>query len=342
MSASFMRLASRLGRPAAVVCTVLLGVACGGGDPRGAASVDLAAADYVGIEACSGCHLGVYTSYAGTGMARSVRMAEIDPRPAGPARLVVGSGNHARAIFHQDAGDATRPASCSLAPGHEWHECPDDPRTPSHLAGAPLEHCLGCHAAVAREGVAADGVDCERCHGPGSIHVDRWRSATGSDGEADPTIVNPRRLPHAERMAVCLRCHFGAPPGLPHEDRAAAAARVTEFRPGPFLEGFATDAQGARLMSSRCYVESGGGVDCLTCHDPHVTVYHDDRPPERFRRACLRCHAADDCTLEPGTRAATRPPDDCTACHMRRAEPEDQAGTHYTDHWIRRPIDRSR
>jgi hypothetical protein len=88
-------------------------------------------------------------------------------------------------------------------------------------------------------------------------------------------------------------------------------------------------------MLSACYDASDGALDCLTCHDPHITVYHEDRPADLFRLACLRCHAEDDCGAPAESRAGTTPPDDCIACHMRRMEPTDQRHAVYTDHWIR-------
>jgi hypothetical protein len=90
-------------------------------------------------------------------------------------------------------------------------------------------------------------------------------------------------------------------------------------------------------MRSACYRQSNDGLDCLNCHMPHVTVYHEERPADLFRRACLRCHALDDCSASSEIRDATSPADDCVACHMPRGEPSDQPSTRYTDHWIRRP-----
>src|SRR5690606_40795174 len=51
------------------------------------------------------------------------------------------------------------------------------------------------------------GITCERCHGPGSAHVEA-RLADAGDGGPDPTIVNPARLDAARRLADCQQCHL--------------------------------------------------------------------------------------------------------------------------------------
>jgi Tfp pilus assembly protein PilF len=101
---------------------------------------------------------------------------------------------------------------------------------------------------------------------------------------------------------------------------------------------FSMAAQADRLILSRCYTESGGALECLTCHDPHETVYREDRPPDFFTRACRSCHATDACAAPHATRASTTPPDDCVACHMRKGETVDRKHAPFTDHWIRREI----
>jgi len=108
----------------------------------------------------------------------------------------------------------------------------------------------------------------------------------------------------------------------------------------PTARRFGISAQADRFILSRCFVESGGRIDCLTCHDPHVTVYAEDRPPDAFRKACLGCHRETSCTGGSAERAATTPKDDCVRCHMRQAEPDDHPHATFTDHWIRaRPTD---
>jgi len=181
--------------------------------------------------------------------------------------------------------------------------------------------------------------------------VARWSRLSENPPSSDDTIVNPRKLPRGTRIQVCLQCHLGD---------SDAGARVTkpgrdmmDFRPGdpigkyldvlefdpPMGGRFGLGSQGDRLMLSRCYKESAGAVDCLTCHDPHVPVDSRNRPAGQFRNACLTCHTTASCGLGEGERRARVASDDCVACHMRRSEPSDQRFTVFTDHWIRRRID---
>lgn len=89
--------------------------------------------------------------------------------------------------------------------------------------------CINCHAthgtprpendeAKARRGTAAEvqvaelGISCEACHGPGGEHVranssPARRYALHLNGEPDPTIVNPARLPHDRASEICGQCH---------------------------------------------------------------------------------------------------------------------------------------
>jgi hypothetical protein len=102
---------------------------------------------------------------------------------------------------------------------------------------------------------------------------------------------------------------------------------------------FGLSAQADRMMLSRCFTESGGKLECVTCHNPHVTVYRKDRSADFFTSKCLGCHEKTSCPAPAAARAATSPPDDCVACHMRRGEPDDHRHADFTDHWIRKRID---
>src|SRR5262249_4360252 len=44
-----------------------------------------------------------------------------------------------------------------------------------------------------------EGIDCQRCHGPGSAHL-RAPSATN--------IVNPARFPPDRKLELCMQCHL--------------------------------------------------------------------------------------------------------------------------------------
>jgi Flp pilus assembly protein TadD len=273
---------------------------------------------------------------------------------------VVGSGNHSRSYLTGREGYLYQMPVCWYPGKPGWDLCPGYELKNRHFSREADDSCLFCHngrmtlvpgTTNRYSDPIPHGIDCERCHGPGELHAALWTNPPDPPPDHDDTIVNPRKLPRETRMHVCLQCHLGDNDGT---ERVGRTSRdLMDFRPGGLLSDFvdpiaydppaenrfALGGQGDRLMLSRCYTDSGGRVDCLTCHDPHVTIYADDRPADHFRRACLGCHHADACALPEPERRARQAADDCTACHMRKSEPADQRFTAFTDHWIRRRID---
>lgn len=275
---------------------------------------------------------------------------------------VVGSNHHARSYVILRDGKWFQAPVCWYPQESLWEMCPGFEFKNEHFQRELGPDCMSCHNGVMRtvegernlyQDPIPHGIGCERCHGPGQVHVDYWRAKKGEapHGDPDPTIVNPRRLPQQERIEVCFQCHLGDAKATELVLRRGRGWQ--EFRPGmkvteivmPFQfsqrteHDFGLSAQGDRLVMSRCYKESGGKIECLTCHNPHVTVYDEQRPDDYYRLKCLSCHEEVDCTAADAARRATLPAaDDCRQCHMRKAEPDDQRFTEFTDHWIRRDI----
>jgi tetratricopeptide (TPR) repeat protein len=272
-------------------------------------------------------------------------------------RWVVGSNHHSRSYLLEIGGKLFQAPMCWYPQASRWDLCPGYEFKNDHFFRETSQSCLHCHngrmTVVAGERNLFEspyphGIDCERCHGPGALHVERWSGGAQPTGDPDTTIVNPRRLPPAERAAVCYQCHLGDAKATVRVGRPER--ELSDFRPSqpltdyliPFHyaeqteHGFGLSAQADRMILSRCFTETGGKLECLTCHNPHVTVYREDRPQNHFNQRCLGCHTLDSCTAPPAVRQATRPADDCTGCHMRKAEPDDQRHTAFTDHWIRR------
>lgn len=273
----------------------------------------------------------------------------------------VGSNTHNRAYLIQIGDRLFQAPVCWYPQAQRWDLCPGYEHENSHFSRETDETCVFCHNGVMRrvEGTRnafhqpiPEGIGCERCHGPGSAHVERWSDGDAdARGEADATIVNPRRLDHDERMSVCTQCHLADAAAT---ERVAVHGRDTyDFRPGepltasiepfryaaPTRHDFSLSSQADRLMRSACYLESDQRLDCLTCHNPHVSTYSPEQPVDHFIQKCRGCHEQDDCSAPDAQRASTPFPDDCVACHMRTAEPDDQRFTVFTDHWIRKRID---
>jgi hypothetical protein len=185
-------------------------------------------------------------------------------------------------------------------------------------------------------------IGCERCHGPGALHIDR--PASGDDG-LSPTIVNPRDLQPSLREAVCEQCHLKGRVRVERIGRRAA-----DYRPGlpldefmsVFVEPEATSGDGRsvgqveQMHASRCYRASRGQLGCISCHDPHRLP----SPSERvafYRGRCLACHkGGPGCSLPEETRRAQDAEDSCIRCHMPRSPLADIAHIAETDHRILR------
>ncbi len=154
--------------------------------------------------------------------------------------LAIGSGTRGRSyVINRDGFLFQSPISWYAQPG-AWDLSPGFAR--AHLAGLPIDaQCLFCHSQHAEvvAGTAnryrgalenARPIGCERCHGPGQLHVERRRRRGQADEPVDFTIVNPARLEPALREAVCQQCHFTS------EYRVVRRGRgVFDYRPGlPF------------------------------------------------------------------------------------------------------------
>jgi predicted CXXCH cytochrome family protein len=223
-------------------------------------------------------------------------------------------------------------------------------------------NCIACHATAGQpravpDGVGYDtrvtelGIACEACHGPGASHVDHHRDplaryAQRRSGGADPTIVNPARLPADRSSAVCGQCHAYA---FPKDEEAFwRSGYVEAFRPGQAFDtsrillspAVLADPGGPKLdvstgdlfwpdgtvrvagreynamIESACFLRGTGArqLACTSCHSMHASDPDDmlrrDRPAQG---ACLACHEV---PPNHSRHAPGSPGDACVACHM--------------------------
>jgi Flp pilus assembly protein TadD len=205
---------------------------------------------------------------------------------------------------------------------------------------APVEHTLNRYRPPIFRGWA---IGCERCHGPGDLHVRRRQAGEDPPGP-DDTIVNPARLEPALREAVCEQCHlegeqrvlrrgrqpFDYRPGLPLYLFWSVFVRVPEL-----TEEHQAVGQVEQMRVSRCFTASNGKLGCISCHDPHQLPEPENKVAF-YRGRCLSCHKESSCSLAAAVRRQQSPDDDCSACHMSRRATSDIAHTAITDHRIPR------
>ena len=255
--------------------------------------------------------------------------------------FVIGSGSHASGylvdvgghLFQSPVAYYKSRQSYDLAPGYENVPDPDFTRPVS-------EECVLCHSGTAlhvpgtlneyRSPVfSAQGISCERCHGPVEMHL------------ADPrkgTIVNPAKLEPAARDSVCEQCHLFGASRVPNPGK-----KLSDFIPGQRLEDVYTtyhDAAPAgssagnfkvishveQLALSACSRNSSGTLWCGTCHNPHEPL----QSVQYYRSRCLSCHTANFPASHPAKDT------DCLGCHMPRRVAKDGGHTVFTDHRIQR------
>jgi Tfp pilus assembly protein PilF len=185
-------------------------------------------------------------------------------------------------------------------------------------------------------------IGCERCHGPGELHVQR----PGLSTETDFTIVNPANLTPALRDSVCEQCHLQGSFRF-----ARAGQQLLDYRPGlpihRFLAVFLTkkgnggkfEAVGhaEQMTASRCFEASKGQLGCISCHDPHRLPALSTKVAY-YRERCLACHEKKGCALPLAQRQSRGQGDDCIACHMPRPVMTNIPHTAATDHRILRGL----
>lgn len=195
--------------------------------------------------------------------------------------------------------------------------------------------CLFCHSGnfhavdgnEFRIEIVEHAIGCERCHGPGSLHVARHMSGEGVTGGFDDSIVNPRRLSRELSESICQQCHLQGDVGVEVRGRT-----MHDFRPGLPLQDFRVDYREQTADSqmtvvghveqmhlSRCYQESQT-LTCLTCHHPHNPKTTANRR-RKYIAVCLDCHAQDSCQ-EPLPRRVELAENDCVQCHMPQSPTE--------------------
>jgi tetratricopeptide (TPR) repeat protein len=271
---------------------------------------------------------------------------------------VVGSGRHSRSFLHRAEDNrlaqlpvswyAENGGSLAMSPGYDSPAHPDFRRK---IAG----DCFACHNAYPTSGadgvfpaVLPEGIDCQRCHGPGQRHIDAVQSNRDA-AEVKKVIVNPKRLPADRQMEVCLQCHlettsFELPNALLREGHNAFSYRPGEplgdhqlhfdHAPGKGRDDkFEIAGAAYRLRQSPCFLKSGGALRCTTCHNPH-DIPRGAAAITHYAAACRTCHG-DKLQASIAARKHTDSPD-CAGCHMPKRRTEDVVHVVMTDHLIQR------
>jgi predicted CXXCH cytochrome family protein len=316
-------------------------------------------AHYVGSQACEKCHTQIYAHWKKTPMANVVRAPREHPDAIIPDlatdplakftkdQVAFVYGSIWKQRYFTKIGDDYFPEPAQwdivhhawrpyLVPkGGDWWEPfypPDNKKRPT----GPL--CDGCHSVdynIHTKQVAEWNVGCERCHGPGSEHVEHPERGN---------VLNPARMDYVAASDACIQCHSQGRPrtnpiegkyydwpvgyrvGLRLQDfwtleeHTLGQASFTHFPDGTAHKN---RMQGNDFVQSVMYRR---GITCFSCHDAHGTDnYSQLRKPSD--KICLDCHGP----LSPnGPRTTTleehthhkegSPGSQCIACHMPQIE----------------------
>ncbi|MCX8080206.1 MAG: hypothetical protein N3F09_03105 [Bacteroidia bacterium] len=279
---------------------------------------------------------------------------------------IVGSGQHTNSHLIWRKGYLYQAPMTWYAQKKIW-DLPPGFEVVNSRFSRPIGHeCITCHNAYPDPVLGSEnkykkiphGIDCERCHGPGSIHVALKKQGIVVDTskKIDYSIVNPSKLPIDRQMDVCQRCHL--------QGNAVLAEGKTfyDFKPGMKLsdimtvflpkfsdskENFIMASHADRLKQSKCFKESNKnqlknslkpyryGMTCITCHNPHVSVTQTRN--QYFNTKCLNCHSSSKAGNIFCKKNNISPSSDCIHCHMPKSHSSDIPHVSIHDHFIRKP-----
>lgn len=274
---------------------------------------------------------------------------------------VIGSGNHARSYLSRTSDNrlVELPVSWYTENGGYWAMSPGYERANHQdFRRAIQQDCMACHNAYPRADSPAnrphgepvfgdhipEGIDCQRCHGPGQAHVTAASKPNIDRESVRRAIVNPKRLSRDRQLEVCMQCHLettSAP--LPHMigrfDRAPWSyvpgqplgdyALFFDHAPGSGRDDKFEIAHAAyRLRKSQCF--RSGNMGCTTCHNPH-DVARGTTALAQYSAVCRTCHAT-----AHAHQTAVRNATNCIDCHMPKRRTDDAVHVVMTDHLIQR------
>jgi hypothetical protein len=236
---------------------------------------------YIGSEKCETCHQDIYGTFANSGHPFALSKVENGQAPVFPytsldylpshfsnrwSDVSYAIGGYAWKYQFADANGFVYTGDDAQ---HNFQDNTTVPYLPAEAPGTVQFSCGKCHTTgwvgVAEGGSAQDGlagmggeffdagVQCEACHGMGSVH-EYTRSSADIDISTD--------------AALCGQCHSR------NDDHSIAAA-----------DGFILNYTQYDEMLSAGHKD----LSCVSCHDPHASVKHGQT--DGIIKNCTECHA---------------------------------------------------
>lgn len=233
--------------------------------------------------------------------------------------LVIGSGTKGQTYLYWK-GDLLFQLPVSYWTQLGWVNSPGYRDGIANFDRPIIPRCLECHGTYFRaippppnryhQTGFIVGITCEKCHGPGQMHVQH--STSNSATASNSAILNPKRFSRDRQMDLCAWCHAGhgtpVQPWFSYQPGEPLDRYIDLPRSDPSAPIDVHGSQVELLTKSRCFQSSN--LTCLTCHDVHM-AQHD---LAEFSGRCLSCHKAQNCGLFAKLGSAIT--SNCIDCHM--------------------------
>lgn len=285
--------------------------------------------------------------------------------------FIVGSGQHTNSHIQSVNGYLNQMPMTFYTQKKTWDLPPgfENGNNSRFMRKIGLE-CMSCHnnypdfvlGSENKFNSVPEGINCERCHGPGSIHVEERRTGSKIDTSKyiDYSIVNPAKLSVDAQFDICQRCH------LQGNTILKEGKSFYDFKPGMKLSDYMTvflpkykhaddefimASHADRLKQSQCFIASASSatettsnklkpykdaMTCVTCHNPHVSVRETN--PNVFNDACNSCHTANGKSKLICNKKGITKNSNCISCHMPKSGSIDIPHVTVHDHYIRKPM----
>jgi len=316
-------------------------------------------AHFVGSESCRKCHEEAYAGWKETRMANVIRDPKTHPeavlgdfRSTDPVRtfgiddVAFVYGSRWKQRYFTRRGDDYFPLPAQwdvkkkrwlpyhVEAGTDWWVAHYGPSNFDRPTGPTCDGCHSVNYNVETKEVTEWNVGCEKCHGPGSLHVEH---------PTRKNIVNPATLDSVRGNDTCIQCHsqgqplknpirgmyYDWPVGFLPGDRLADFWQLEETKPGVTnfyqyadLTSHKNRMQGNDFVQSTMYHRQ---LRCFDCHEVH-SAKNTSNLSQPGNALCLFCHTKQNASGLKGTvsehthHAEGSAGSQCTACHMPKIE----------------------
>ena len=232
---------------------------------------------------------------------------------------VIGSGVKGQSFLSWDKNKLYQIQMSYSVLGKKWINSPGFSKKIQPKQRPITSRCLECHSTFVkhvenkknentfeRKSLVL-GIDCERCHGPASnhvnYHINNKEEITGRH------IQKFSKLTRKQKLDMCALCHSGLRQERLQKPFVFTVGDNLDYHSYEDVSFKELDVHGNQvglLKESKCFIHSK--MECMTCHDPHKNERGNNR---KFNDKCIECHK-----LQTKCKNTDNKSNDCIACHM--------------------------